>query len=142
MHLDKESLSINEDGSDYTVRFRCYTSFKNYQADIIINLMEPIIIHGDNWNISSSISFRTDAYDYHSIHLELQQIDMTETERVYRGIWSATLFGLDDDVTHNMKISKYTLDKKLKMTFNMSNRMLYLIAMNSIVTFDVKIYLS
>lgn len=141
MHLDKESLSINEDGSDYTVRFRCYTSFKSYQADIIINLMEPIIIHGDNWNISSSISFRTDAYDYHSIHLELQQVDLTETERVYRGIWSATLVGLDDDVTHNMKISKYTLDKKLKMTFNMSNRMLYLIAMNSKVTFDVKIYL-
>ena len=140
MHLDKESLSIDEDGSDYTVCFRCYTSFKNYQADIIINLMEPIIIHGDNWNISSSISFRTDAYDYHSIHLELQQIDIM-TERVHKGIWSATLVGLDDDVTHNMKISKYTSDKKLKMTFNMSNRMLYLIAMNSIVSFDVKIYL-
>jgi hypothetical protein len=139
MHLDKESLSIAEDGGDYTVCFRCYTSFKNYQADKIINLIEPILIHKDNWNINSSISFRTDEYDYHSIHLELQQVDMTE--RVYKGIWSATLVGLDDNVAHNMKISKYTSEKRLKMTFNMSNRMLYLIAMNSIVTFDVKIYL-
>jgi len=101
--------------------------------------MEPILIHGDNWNVNSSISFRTDEYDYHSIHLELQQVDMTK--RVYKGIWSATLVGLDDNVAHNMKISKYTSEKKLKITFNMSNRMLYLIAMNSIVKFDVKIYL-
>ena len=139
MHLDQESLSIAEDGGDYTVCFRCYTSFKNYQAYTIINLMEPILIHGDNWNVNSSISFRTDEYDYHSIHLELQQVDMTK--RVYKGIWSATLVGLDDNVAHNMKISKYTSEKKLKITFNMSNRMLYLIAMNSIVKFDVKIYL-
>lgn len=139
MHLDKESLSIAEDGGDFTVCFRCYTSFKSYQADTIINLIEPILIHGDKWNISSTISFRTDAYDYHSIHLELLHVD--KTERLYRGIWSATLIGLDDNVTHNMKISKYVSEKKLKMTFTMSNRMLYLIAMNSIVTFDVKIHL-
>jgi len=136
MHYDKQSLSIVEDNGDCTVCLKCYTFFKNYESDTIINLIEPLVIHGDNWDISSSISFRTDQYEYHTIQLELLHAD---TQRKYNGIWSATLVGLDD--THNMKLSTYTLGQKLKMSFRMSNRMLYLIAMNSIVTFDVKIFL-